>query len=136
MLMKATRRRFFALAGSAPIAAKVAADKAVADLTGVAHGGNGMSFGNPSGMLEVTNDQYRMAFLNPFTRGAIESLVYEQERCIGVLDVDLAACRSFSMAAKITFQRQRNVERRIKDMSEGYSWDRLTKLVKKAIGIF
>lgn len=136
MLMKATRRRFFALAGSAPIAAKAAADKVVADLSGVAHSGTGLAFGNPAGGMEVTADQYRMAFLNPFTRGAIESLVYEQERYIGVIDVDLASCRSFSMAAKITFQRQRNVQRRIQDMSEGYSWDRLTKLVKKAIGIF
>lgn len=134
--MKATRRRFFALAGSAPIAAKVAADKAVADLSGIAHGGSGLAFGNPTASAEITQDQFRLAFLNPLMRSAIESSLYEQEKWVGHIDVDLASYRSFSMAAKIAFQRQRNVQRRIKNMSEGYSWDRLTKLVKKAIGIF
>ena len=136
MNLKATRRRFFALAGTTPLAAKAAIDKTISDLTGVAISGNG-AFpvgGVPSSIAEPGPDQYKLALFNPLTRRAIEEILYEQERHVGRLDVDLASYRSFSMAAKITFQRQRNVEQRMRDLTKDYSWNRLAGIARKALG--
>ena len=132
MNLKATRRRFFALAGASPLAAKAAADKTISELTGVATVGYGN--GQPSAISEVSPDQYRFALLNPFTRRAIEELIYEQEHIVGRLDIDLASYKSFSMAAKVTFQRQRNVEQRMRDLTRDYSWNRLAGIARKALG--
>lgn len=47
------------------------------------------------------------------------SYLFERERCIERLDPDLEVLRSFSPMAKITFQRQRNVERMLaRDVQE------------------
>lgn len=132
--MKATRRKFFAFAGSAPLAARVAADKAISEIAHI--NSTGLASGEPMGNVALTPGQYRLALLNPYTLRSVEALLYEQERNVYNIDLDLAMCRSFSLAAKVTYQRQRNVEKRLKEMRYGYSWDRLSDMVKKALGLF
>lgn len=46
----------------------------------------------------------------------VESACFEENRFVHVIDHDLWSKRSFSMAAKITFQRQRNVRRSMEGM--------------------
>lgn len=131
----ATRRRFFAIAGTSPLAAKAAVDKTISDLTGVSLNGVDNTGGVPSAIADVTPDQYKLVIFNPISRRAIEEILYEQERHVGRLDVDLASYRSFSMAARIAFQRQRNVEQRMIDLQRDYSWNRLSGIARKLFGI-
>lgn len=53
----------------------------------------------------------RKAWQVPALRKEMESILYEENRYVQRIDPDLAAYRSFSLNAKITFQRQREVQR-------------------------
>ena len=71
---------------------------------------------------------FRLKLAMPDFRAHLESVLYEQERIVAGIDYDIASKRSFSVAAKVTFQRQRNVERRLQAGSWGSSWERIKSI--------
>lgn len=62
-------------------------------------------------------------------RAEYESLLYERFRTIGYIDPDLAVYRSFSLAAKICFQRQREVQRALAEADEADVWSRIHRFM-------
>lgn len=79
-------------------------------------------------------ERARRAFADKETLAAIRASLFEQNKIITVLDTDLATKRSFSLAAKIAFQRQRNVEAEMQRMTldhySGHAWG----IVQKFLG--
>lgn len=69
-------------------------------------------------------------------RAEYTSAVFARNRNVSYIDLDLATKRSFSLAAKVTYQRQRNVERQIEEDSheDGPFWQRPDTLIRKAAG--
>lgn len=65
-------------------------------------------------------------------------LIREDERASGVgyIDPDIAVYKSFSLNAKIVFQRQRNVQRRYERLTTDYPWSRLNALLRKIASPF
>jgi hypothetical protein len=144
----ATRRRFFSFMAAAPIGAKAAAEQ----LAGIASVGsygqrNAVGSGGLSGLFSdgpvggnsslptvagLTRLQkqgaLRAALLSPEVHARIESIIFEDNRMVAHIDHDLASKRSFSLAAKVTFQRQRNVARQMSyDVLEQTPWRRLNE---------
>lgn len=119
-----TRRGFLKLIGASPLAAKVAADEVSKSLAGF--GGALPPYGGYAGQAAVNGglaashpektDISRMLMDAAF-RSQVESASYRRNRHVGYLDIDLATKKSFSLAAKATFQRQRNVQREIEEYS-------------------
>lgn len=142
------RRRFLQALGigtvAAPAAAKQALDAMSADLAGVSTKAIGL--GNPmppphsdgpGGALQAfdTRAALRKLLDNEAMRDEYTSIMFARNRHVGWLDLDLANKRSFSLAAKVTFQRQRNVAREIADeAAETPLWRRPTELLRKATG--
>lgn len=140
--MSLSRRKILALMGMSPAAgplvAKMALDAEMANLAKVSIAGLQKPQGSTYswGLKEVTLADNARALAMPLVRREIESLLYEQEQHVGRLDLDLATKRSFSLAAKVTFQRQRNVARRVELMTSEQSYKRVDDLIKSAIGRF
>lgn len=70
----------------------------------------------------------------------IEALCYEAHRNVYHIDADIAGRRSWSIAAKISYQRQRNVQREIQDtVLEDTSWHRIqgwkARILLKVLGV-
>lgn len=85
----------------------------------------------PSSHGELSHLQWRALLKIPQAREAITSQLFERERRIVRIDHDLAVKRSFSLAAKIAFQRERNVAEELRLLSEQYPWQRLQDIGKK-----
>lgn len=60
---------------------------------------------------------------DPILRQKIEAEAWQNHRRVFVVDDDIAAMRSFSHMAKITFQRQRNVQREIEEIQKPPPWE-------------
>jgi hypothetical protein len=135
--MKIGRRKFFQVFTAAPLVAKQAAEQVAGRLAGMADldmPGFGVPRGSaPSSSAEPSTTDFQRAFLDRALRPQLERLIYEEERYIGRIDPDLAVLRSFSLSAKIAFQRQKNVALRIEQMQQEWPWQRLNKLVKGGI---
>lgn len=143
------RRAFLALVGLSPFG-KAAAEAAAADLAGLDFGprmggSGGASPAPPMGMQTASDQvaettpkawQFRAAMANPALRAAIEDTLYEEERFVSYIDMDLATKRSFSLAAKVTFQRQRNVERRMTQYQNPWPYQRINTMVWGLLGRF
>lgn len=131
---------FATATATAPLVAKQVADEAAAKFTQTSMGiPNGpFAYGDP-GMIAGPPDHQNMMrgtlktlLMDDGKRKELESLLYEQHRAVHFLDTDLANKRSFSLAAKITFQRQRNVERWKQDEANGTAWVRAFNYIKGA----
>lgn len=127
MTVKATRRKFFGLMGSAPIAAKAAADQAVAGLSGLSHysglGDTGIHIpygGPPNSLGELPWEQRIIKSVGHIKLFGmpdfVEFRLREQAKNISSLDPDLAIKRSWSMNVKITEQRQRYFNRLVAEI--------------------
>jgi hypothetical protein len=133
--IKASRRGFLGALGAAPVVGKLAAkemaEKEVASL-GVPHGVVGAGLFNSSSTDR--EDLKKRAIRLPGVRRELYSYFMEQERTtpIPAIDVDIAVHRSFSLSAKVTYQRQRNAQRKIDEMENGYLWDRFDKILSAA----
>lgn len=135
----ATRRSALALFGLAPAAAPIAAKRALDFETKqlMAGGFGGAGAGAPSSSEEgatPTQDQKRLALRIPVVRSELTSLLYEEQQGYNGLDPDLACLHSMSLNARLAFQRQRNVQRRLKEIEKGWIWQRFDKTVLGAIG--
>jgi hypothetical protein len=127
-----------------PFAGKAAAERAAASLSGIRDGLGAAgiynepqtSVGHPAtASREATNAQITRALLDPKTRQEIESILFQQEyRSVSVIDADIAVHRSFSLSAKIAFQRQRNVERHLEGMSADSPWRQVQNALQKFLG--
>lgn len=102
--------------------------------------GGGGSYGQPFGestkaMGFDARATLRKLLESPALRDEYSSLMFARHRRVGALDLDLANKRSFSLAAKVTFQRQRNVEREIEeDAAELPPWQRVEAVLKRVAG--
>lgn len=131
--MKTNRRRFLSLLGvgaaSAPLAAKAAADAEISSLIGAARtgmiavGGNPPGEGYPLGIQSAKN-----VYMSPYvsahnyiqTFGVpdfMKDSIRERSKNIYAFDPDIAVKKSWSMAAKIHEQRQRNYDRQVEQYS-------------------
>jgi hypothetical protein len=147
-----TRRRFFGLVGGGAVAGRQVIDHAAKQLAiGNISVGSGAPTPNlrhalfdegPSAIgadnpnqtstipwaefCRLRDNLLRKALETPEKRVELESILYTQFRNIHWLDPDLAYNRSFSMAAKLCYQRQRLVQREINDsVEEKAPWHRL-----------
>lgn len=139
--MNATRRRMLSIIAGVPIvgplASKLALDQNAMNLMsptqgsllsqGLGSDGSGSQMPSP---ISNASKNYKAAFNIPWFKDEVESIIYEEQHHVYRLDADLAGLRSLSLAAKITFQRQRNVKQQIEgryNLKES-TWDRLNKL--------
>lgn len=140
------RRGFLHALSRAPavgVAARAAIEQEAAGLVRVGMLGGAVPASSgppdyPQAAEEPTPDQIRHALLSPFVRRQVESILYEEQRHVGTIDPDIAVLRSFSLSAKIAFQRQRNVGHRLAMISEGptrWSWRRVNAVILRAVGL-
>lgn len=144
-----TRRRFFAWMGTAPIAARQGMETAARQLAGIGNGQGVPSLDLRGSLIDGANDVgapssaqmvgadwrlarklrddlIRKALDTPERRAELEAILYEEHRSVHNLDPDLAANRSFSLAAKVCYQRQRNVQRAIEyTVKENSPWEQV-----------
>lgn len=122
--MAVNRRSFVKACGALPFVGKAVAGAQAAKLAGIcspnaaemALGVSGDQTSNATSNVGPSRQFDQRAVLrklmeSPEARAEFESLLYQQNSRVHYLDVDLATKRSFSLAAKVTFQRQRNVRR-------------------------
>lgn len=132
------RRGLLGAIAALPIAGKAAADAAVAELARVrlpAVTPLAGSYGVESAAIgEPTKEQYRFLLSQPDVRKFVESTIFDSERHVSSIDPDLACMKSFSLNAKIAFQRQRNVERHIERMQVDYPWTRMNRYLLSLVG--
>jgi hypothetical protein len=69
----------------------------------------------------------RLALAHPKMRALMMAAAYAKHRNIVSVDPDIEVYRSFSPMAKITFQRQRNVEREIEQITTEPQWNLLSQ---------
>lgn len=113
--MEASRRKFFGIAAVSPFAAKKAVEETAMQLvqgSALGRGYAGECASVPTGPSRTPKD-FARAFLDPKFRSAMEAAAFNNNRHVTYIEHDIASKRSFSLAAKITFQRQRNVEREL-----------------------
>lgn len=148
------RRSVLKFLGASPIVAREAAEQAAKSLSGVTRGGMGMPgldirdivradapstfpmndcaniVGQQTGsdwrvVREMRDKIILDALRTKESRRELETILYENHRTVHGLDHDIAANRSWSLAAKLVYQRQRNVERDIEHtMMNQNPWER------------
>lgn len=69
----------------------------------------------------------RLALAHPQMRKLMLAAAYAKHRSIAIVDPDIEVYRSFSPMAKITFQRQRNVDREIEQITTEPQWNLLSQ---------
>lgn len=116
------------LAPAAPLAAKAAIDKSIADAVGITSNGiagSTMSGINvaPLGIGGNSDQDWKQRLLRFLHNGVLPDWADDQIRfrCrqVTYLDADIAAKRSWSMSVKIATQRERNIEAAKKDVKDG-----------------
>lgn len=136
--MKTSRRKMLSiLAGvpiAGPLAAKLAGDQATADLAMINLKGHfpsvpdGYAVPGNAPTEGITEAQRRLAIKIPWVRDQIKEIFREDSYYVGGIDHDIANKRSWSVAAKVTFQRQRNIERKLDQCVKEYTWNRISKI--------
>lgn len=142
---KIARRAFLRMLPVSAFAGRQAAEHAAKELAGLARGsafppsaGLADAFGinNNTVAAEQASGRFldqrvrefalRNALATPALRAEIEAILYDQHRTVHALDHDLASNRSYSLAAKICYQRQRNVARALEcQVMEASPWQRI-----------
>lgn len=135
------RRGFLSALARTPVvgalAGKMLADDAMAKLAGVQLSGmtsGAAPLGSYSTGPDPTPKDWARGLRDAATRKRVEAMMYELERAVYQLDPDLVAKRSFSLNAKIVFQRQRNVARRLAELQEDYHYRRLSNVLNDFLG--
>lgn len=137
--MSLGRRAFLRVAALSPLAAKKAAETTAAELSGTITAGHGNWHGSgagvPSNAPDVTKDTWRKLLSNAAQRAEAESVMFEDERKVGFIDPDIACARSYSLNAKIAYQRQRNVERRLQQLQNEWPWQKLEGIGRRIMKV-
>lgn len=138
--MKLNRRGFLRALPAAPLAAKAAADAAIMESSNI--GRIGMFPGDqakncaPVAYDKNWYDRRKSIFLSPDVGSEIRSFLFEKNRQVQYIDPDIACLRSFSLNAKIAFQRARNVERQFQAEITESVWTRMEQYVASKLRIF
>lgn len=145
--MKPNRRAFFAFMGTAPLAAKAAADEVVAKAAGAftSNGLGNASMGLPYGGLPYGDSgpsipyEKRLIGAADYIKmfGIPEVMEYElrdRARSVNALDPDIACKASWSMSVKLMTQRQRNYEREIARVEKSGWQQRGRSTLKNMLG--
>lgn len=121
---------------TAAIAVRTTAEAAARDLAKVEVAGLGNSnYGIPqSASGDNTEAMLTRAVNIPGLREKVESYFFENNRCVSRIDPDLAVLRSFSLNAKIAFQRQRNVAADMERQAMG-GWGAWSQRLTKLLGV-
>jgi hypothetical protein len=148
--MKASRRSFFAFMGTAPLAAKVAADEAIAKAAGsftsigLGNSSLGLSYG---GLPQASGESFGVHV--PYEKRLIGAADYvkmfglpevmefelrDRSRSVNSLDPDIACKASWSMSVKLMTQRQRNYEREIQRIEKSGWQQRGRSTLKNFLG--
>jgi hypothetical protein len=142
--MRPTRRTFFGFMGTAPLAAKAAAEAEIANSMNMIHF-NGLGDATmrlPGGIPHAIDDvsyekkligaaDYIKLFGVP---EAMEYRIRDESRYVSSLDPDIACKRSWSMAVKIMTQRERNYHRSVERMKVAGWQERGKQALKKTLG--
>jgi hypothetical protein len=109
------RRSLFRALVAAPLAAKAAVDKAVANAAGVAETGLTPGYlGCPASTGDAHQASTVLSWLKVFGLPEFErERIWNESQHVSHLDADIAAKRSWSMSVKIAHQRQRNFHQRL-----------------------
>lgn len=76
----------------------------------------------------------KLALKDPDIKRQLDSLMMQTHRTVMWLDADLAVNRSMSLAAKICYQRRRNVEHDLKqELDRTNPWSRMQRFVGKLL---
>lgn len=126
--MRATRRIFFGFMGTAPLAAKAAAEAEIAkgigmmNLNGLGNAGMGLPSGS-AGIPQADIGPYvpyekrligAADYINTFgLPKSVEERFRDDARHVHSLDPDIACKQSWSMSVKIITQRERNFQRAV-----------------------
>ncbi len=134
--MITSRRKVLGMLSSMPVvgrslASKFQSEAAASSLAGLAGAG---SLAGPQECAPPNRKFPEITMKLPWVQDALRDLYYEQNRRVGYIDPDLAVLKSFSLNAKICFQRQRNVERQLLEVVEEPFWKRWDKLMAKIHG--
>lgn len=129
------RRSILGILGAAPFAGKAVADQAVASIGssippsnyGLSASAGQLASNNPlmdpkAALRRVFGDARAMAEIR-------EELAEGELRSNPYIDPDIQIMKSWSPMAKITFQRQRNIERAIAEMQDD-RWDRPQRYIR------
>lgn len=145
------RRKILGLFATAPITAPLAA-KELVEKSQLAEMGIKAALHNDAGAFPPSgfpygpasassDDPYALvskALKIPGIRDKIKDIILPDLMNVYALDSDIANKRSFSLAAKITFQRQRNIERYLDSLERnnlnGF-WPKITDFVRKTMGL-
>ncbi len=131
------RRKFLSVASLSPVMGRQTVKKIAEEVVGKSQIAESLSILNqgysyPSPPVgNFSEAQFKAALL--FARKEIESLFYEEHKHVFRLDPDLANMKSFSLAAKIVYQRQRNVAHTIENYGGPSAWKRLVDVIKGVI---
>jgi hypothetical protein len=143
--VKASRRGILGMLAASPIAGRAMAQDAAAQLSKIGIGqaanvlnisaGQGIGTQGMLGGGKPKMPDYKKLLQSPLLRGEFESILFERERSVGSIDPDIACLRSFSLNAKIAFQRQRNVSREIHNLQTENIWRRMDAFMSKLMGL-
>lgn len=97
-----------------------------------------IGYGEPAPAPKMEHWQaMRLALQDPDIRRGLMSELYARQRVVHMLDPDIANKRAWSDMAKVTFQRQRNVERELEQMTQaptlGFAGKLLQDFIQKAM---
>lgn len=142
------RRHFLRMIGVGAVAAPAASKIALKELSeesmsklsaisqGVGYAGSPGANGS-IGAYNVPAETWTKHLRNKVFRAQLEDLLWEKHKQVCFIDPDLACMKSFSLNAKIAFQRRKNVERELKDFGVvGDVWSRIAALPSKAFSMF
>jgi hypothetical protein len=145
--MTLARRGFLRILGTAPVAAKMAADAEALRLTGSGNPGlTGNRFAAPPGGEPIEEPSPRVPYEETITRASdflriglvppeLLEQIRDQSRWVDRLDPDIASKVSWSLSYKFLVQRERNYERALNDMKSAAKAQRTRKLLKTLIGV-
>lgn len=142
--MAVGRRGSLRVLGLSPLAAKAAADNAIAEVTGMSRLGavglDGPNATPPSwsqaGTARARHRNVRHFFRQFASLPAWEIDQIRRETGVFGLDPDIAALRSFSMSAKALMQRERNVARRVAQAQDAGLYDSLREEFREKHGFW
>lgn len=147
MKIEATRRKFLAFLGAAvpaaPLAAKAAVEKEIANLSGVNLGAN-IGIGVPylgsisadvpgGGGIDVADAAEKFVSVFGIPEHIRDNL-HRHSREVRAIDPDIAVKRSWSFAVKVQAQRERNLAKMQKGMLDGLAQARREKAFRTLTG--
>lgn len=132
--MKPDRRGFLGILGAAPLFGGAIAENIGRDAQAM-----GLSQGGLPGASQLgvkvnprmeQKSALRMIFGDAEALAEIRDELFAAQRHVTAIDPDILIMKSWSPMAKLTFQKQRNVERALAELQEEGRWDRPQRYVK------